>query len=255
MALTDGLESYWPLNEASGNAIDVHGSNDLTETSGTIAAATGKISGARDFEAGDSENFRAASSASLTTGDIDFTVSAWVMLESTGDNREIVCKFNAGGDSASEFKLDYGSAADRFRFVVRVASGGSNGTVTDTVLGAPSLATWYFLVAWHDAGANTLNLQINNGTVDSVSHTTGVRTGTVDWVIGDVSASGDPWDGLLCEIGFWKRVLTSDERTALWNDGDGLAYEDFDGGAAAFIPYPRPRGLEGGLYSMRGGMQ
>ena len=31
-------------------------------------------------------------------------------------------------------------------------------------------------------------------------------------------------DGILDEIGFWKRVLTPDERVALYNSGEGLAF-------------------------------
>lgn len=49
MAIIDNLVSYWKLDEASGNALDAHGSNTLIETSGAIAAAGGKINGARDF--------------------------------------------------------------------------------------------------------------------------------------------------------------------------------------------------------------
>ena len=31
-------------------------------------------------------------------------------------------------------------------------------------------------------------------------------------------------DGLIDEVGFWKRTLTSGERTQLYNSGNGLAY-------------------------------
>ena len=92
MALTDNLISVWEMDEASGDAIDAHGSNDLTDTN-TVAAAAGKINGARDFETGNSECFLLADNTDLSMGDIDFSITAWVQLESKTADRSIVGKY------------------------------------------------------------------------------------------------------------------------------------------------------------------
>ena len=81
-------------------------------------------------------------------------------------------------------------------------------------------------MAWHDAASNTTNIQVNDGTVDSVSHSGGVYNGTADFALGALFI-GTPsyhFDGLVDEVGFWKRVLTSQERTDLYNSGSGLEY-------------------------------
>jgi hypothetical protein len=219
--LTD-LVSYWKLDEASGNALDAHGSNELTETSGTIASTTGIINGARDIEAADTEYFNLADNATISAGDIDLTWQVWVNLESKSGDMFIVNKW---GTSNFEYRIYYDSSSDRFVFGVST-NGTNEVTVPADNLGAPSLSTTYHILAWHDATANTLNIRVNNGTVDSTSHSGGIRDGSSPLRF---SHSFDWLDGWIDEIGLWKRVLTSEEQDALWNSGSGLSYDQFAG--------------------------
>ena len=89
-----GLVSYYKMDDASGSATDSIGSNDLTETSGTIASTTGVVNDARDFESGDTEYFEIAdgsqSGLDLTS---DFTLMAWVKRESLPDESRIIDKW------------------------------------------------------------------------------------------------------------------------------------------------------------------
>jgi len=254
VALTDNLISYWSLDESSGDAIDAHGSNDLTDTN-TVGAATGKISGARDFEAGSVERFYHADSTDFSVGDIDFTWAGWFQLESKSTYNIAICKatdkFTTG--QQIEYRLYYDVLADRFAFTV--GNNTTSLTVEAGTLGSPSTATWYYIVCWHDATANTINIQVNDGTVDSLSYSGGSWDSGGFFFIGlqyaddDIGSTWFPWDGLIDEVGFWKRVLTSGERTSLYNGGAGLAYPFSSG----FIAYPRPRGLVGGMSVMAGG--
>jgi hypothetical protein len=221
MSLLDDLISYWKMDEASGAAIDSHGSNTLTDTN-TVGAATGKVGGARDFELDNTEYFTINDNDSLSMGDIDFTLAAWVKLESTGVNRNIIAKYNVAGNMR-EYRLYYAQAVNRLQFEVS-PDGGSSARTNANNLGAPALDTWYFIVAWHDSVNNELSIQVNNGDIDTIAHSTGVLAGTAPYRIG-VSGSGfDAWDGLIDEVGVWKRVLTSDERAALYNGGGGVTY-------------------------------
>ena len=78
MSLLTDLVSYWKLDEASGDALDSHGTNNLT-VNGSIGTAAGKIGSARDLESsGSDQYFSLADNASLSTGDIDFSVAGWV---------------------------------------------------------------------------------------------------------------------------------------------------------------------------------
>lgn len=235
MALKDNLISVWELSEASGNAIDAHSTNDLTETGGTIASAAGPsaLDGSRDFEAGDTEHFELADNADLSVGDIDFTVAAWVNSESLYDsNRNIIAKWNFTSNNR-EYILAYTNSSGRFTF--RVSSNGTSGgasTATANNLGAPSASTWYHIVAWHDATNNQIGIAVNAGTADTTAHATGVFNGTSPFQIG-VDEASDYWDGLIAQAALWKRVISSAERTELYAAGAGLPYADWDAAAGA----------------------
>jgi hypothetical protein len=227
MALTDSLVAYYSLDEASGNAIDAHDDNDLTD-SNSVGATTGKVNGCRDFEAGSSQGFSIADNADLSFGDIDFTIACWLTLESENPGNVTWC-----GKANGALYLYYHFGNDRLAAQVFSAGGFSGqGDVAANNLGAVATATWYYVVFWHDATANTINLQVNNGTADSVSHTTGVFEGDAAFYIGR-NEFGSYWDGLIDELGVWKRVLTADERTELYNAGNGRDYAYIAGGTPA----------------------
>jgi hypothetical protein len=224
VALKDNLVAVWELDEASGNAIDVHGPHDATETDGTIGAASGPsgLSGARDLESADTEWFSVADHADLSGADVDWAVCGWFHIESAS-TRVVVSKWNATGNQR-EFQVLTISGILRF-----TVSG--NGTAATSVDDTTSLstATWYWFCCWHDAAANTINIQVNNGTPVSIAHSTGTLNGTGNFVLGAQSAGGSPWDGLLAQIAYWKgRYPTSDERAEIYAAGAGLPYADWD---------------------------
>jgi hypothetical protein len=224
VALKDNLVAVWELDEASGNAIDVHGPHDATETDGTIGAASGPsgLSGARDLEAGDTEWFAVADHDDLSGADVDWAVCGWFHIESAG-TRVVVSKWLTTGNQR-EFQVLTISGILRF-----TVSG--NGTAATSVDDTTSLstATWYWFCCWHDAAANTINIQVNNGTPVSIAHSTGTLNGTGNFVLGAQSAGGSPWDGLLAQIAYWKgRYPTSDERAEIYAAGAGLPYADWD---------------------------
>lgn len=226
MALTDSLISYWKLDEASGDAIDAHGSNDLTDTN-TVGSTTGVVGNCRDFERGNSEYFSLADNADLSTGDIDYTLTAWFNPESLPGNYityAIATKGTSTGNQR-EYTVFLTTSSGVTTLQVMVSSAGTAATqVTVTSSATPTAGSWFFVVIWHDSTANTINIQVNNGTVDSTSHSTGSFDGTGPFSIGSFGGFANRFDGLIDEVGFWKRVLTSQERTDLYNSGAGLAY-------------------------------
>lgn len=218
--LDDGLTAYWKLDEASGTRVD-SGANgqDLTDNNST-GSATGKINLGGDFEFASLNYLSHADSATLSLGaDTDFTFSCWVNLESKpAFSGGIICKNGDAGDAA-EYLLRW-DAGDSFIFAV--GTGSANQLVAASTLGAPSLATWYFIVCWHDSTANTVNIQVNNGTADNAAWSGGTVDGGNEYRIGAYSFNpGFAFDGIIDEVGFWKRVLTADERTELYNAGAG----------------------------------
>jgi hypothetical protein len=95
-----------------------------------------------------------------------------------------------------------------------------------------SLSTWYCIHAWHDSAANQIGVVVNAGTPVTAAAASGVHADTADFRIGSRQFVGFEayFDGIIDEVGFWRRVLTSQERTDLYNGGAGLAYSSFGGG-------------------------
>ncbi len=210
MSLLTSLISYWKQDESSGDALDAHGTNPLTQV-GSIGTAAGKIGTARDFPDSPSNYFSHADNSDLSTGDIDFTFSCWVYLDSTSGERVPISKAN---NTSTEYILDIVGGQARFYT-------GSNFIAGDTL----STGIWYFIIFWRDSTAGTINIQVNNGAVYSLAVAAPVIV-AVDFRLGvyGTTPSFGPVDGRIDEVGFWKRVLTADERASLYNSGNGLAY-------------------------------
>lgn len=223
VALTDGLVAYWKLDEVSGVRADALGVSSLVDNN-TVGSAAGKISNAAVFVSASAESLSAVDSVTLSTGDIDFSFAGWVQVATKTADRTFIGKWDGPGNGR-EYEVYYYQPSDRFAFAVSpVGNGTGAASVVGSAGGSPSANTWYFLVAWHDSVANTINLQINNGTVDSVSYSSGVFDSSSAFVLGALSNGSVFLDGRMDEVGFWKRTLSVAERGWLYNAGAGCTY-------------------------------
>lgn len=240
MSLSDNLISYWSLGEASGNAIDDHSTNDLTDTN-TVGTATGKVGNCRDFEANNGEYLTRADNAALSIGDIDMTLTCWINMESQAGDDGIVAGKHDANISSIEYSLYYNLTTDRLVF--RVSSDGATAVeVTASTFGAVPTATWMFVVCRHDATANQISISVNAGTANTTAHSGGIFNGTAPFRLGADAIPGTYFDGLIDEVGLWKRALTNDEVTELYNSGSGRDYAYITSGPAfdpATLPFPQ----------------
>src|SRR6185436_11421178 len=109
-------------------------------------------------------------------------IAAWVYLDNKTADHSLISKWQ--DPTSREYILLYDHVADVFKF--GVSPDGATylpGIITSTV-GSPATGIWYYIVAWHDSVNNTLNLQINNGAVDSRSYSSGVYNGTAVFSLG-----------------------------------------------------------------------
>ncbi len=231
------LEAWWSLDEESGTRVDSHGANDLADNA-TVLYAAGKVGNAADFELSNSEYLDIADNASLSFGDEALTVGCWVYMETSAAVQTFMGKWDNTANTR-EYRLRYDNGTDRFAF--GVSTDGTNSVQEDAdELGAPADATWYFIIGWHDPVADTKNIQVNNGTVDSAAYANGANDNATGFLIGAQENGGGHSghaDTLIDEAFVWRRVLTANEREWLYNGGLGRRYSELNlGHGVAMTP-------------------
>lgn len=213
--LLTNLVASWKLSDLS----DAVGSNTLTNNN-TATFSTGLIGNAVYTASASSQYLSlAGTTADVKMGNIDFTIVADVYLATLPANSySIVTKDVDTPGSSRDYTLDIqtdGVPQRIFRFYI-------NGTIIAIDTTALSASTWYHVAAWHDASANTVNIQVNNATPVSTTTTgTAPQDSSAEFRIGARAYSGfeDYLNGRIDNVNIWKRALTAGERTRLYNGG------------------------------------
>ena len=227
--------AYWKMEEASGTRADATGNgNDLDTPINTPAQVTGIIGKGIGFTASSSQLIKRADTANLSFGDVDFSIVTWIKVHTiTGSNTYpfFISKRETG---AYEYNIQFqdfagGGTNKAFSFYVYGTSDGVTGAdVIAATFGSIPLDTWCMVYCYHDHTANTLGISVNNGTVDTTSYSGGCNDGTSDFSVGALETSLGVYvqyvDGAMDEVGIWRRLLTTDEVTKLYNGGAGLTY-------------------------------
>ena len=222
---TTSLEAWWDLDEGSGNRADSHGSNTLSDNN-TVTNSTGVVSNAAQFQDSNSEFLHINDNASLSTGDIDYSLFAWVKLDSTpGNFMMIMSRFES--NTNREYNLIWNNNSSRFGWVIFDSGGTARGTAIADNFGAPSTGIFYFVYVYHDSVNNEVGISINNGPVN-IAATTGAPSDlSVIFRMGARRTTEELfWDGAIDEAGFYKKVLSSAEISWLYNGGNGRAYSE-----------------------------
>lgn len=230
--LLNSLVAYWPMNEAAGanNALDLH-TNNLTLTQQySPGAAGGKVyATARLFTPASYHHFFRTNESLLQAGDVDLTVAMWMWCDVA--SLGLYYPFAKWSTASNREYAVFSFTDNKLRFAVSNLGTNSIQAVNND---AVPYQQWFLFVGWHDAVANTVNSQINSGTVVSVAHSTGIFVGVSTLTVSKQSnAFGSWWPGRIGPIMLWKSApgaggaLSAAQRTALYNGGAGLAYAAF----------------------------
>jgi hypothetical protein len=225
--LNTDLIAFWDMDETVSGT--TRADSEPTGTAQDLSAsgvpdAPGKISNAATLNS--NQYLSRADSADLSTGNIDFTWACWVKIASKTSDKYLIGKWDVGSAATKEYLLYYWQSQDRFSFAV--SDGSSFGEATANNFGSPSTGTYYLVIGWHDSVNDIVGISVNAGTADTAAWSTGsVDTGT-GLAMGALHGTGAGSAGTIVadidEVGFWKKVLTSGERTELYNGGTGLTY-------------------------------
>ena len=224
--LLTGLISYWNLDEASGDAVDAHGSNDLTNVSSATYGAA-KINNGVILNGSDQYLTIAdgAQSGLDITGNL--TLAFWINFSSyngsTGymplgkadfvaaDTRAYYIEFNISGSNKFDFEAGDGSSS-----------------VRQGVSWSPSTGVWYHLAVVYTTAAGSVKFYVD-GVQQGATQTgfpTSIANTSAAFQIGAGLDGAQSYfiNGMIDEVGVWARALSGAEITALYNSGAGLAY-------------------------------
>lgn len=225
--LINGLVSFWKLGEAATNSrVDSIGSNNLTETGGSVSSGTGKIGNAAVFAESSYLTIADNASLSITTS---LTIIAWVKVTAGAglDFPGIISKWENTNQRSYMLMFDrngaFGGAANRF--VCGISPDGTSASsimASATSFGTPTNDVWYFLQCFVDLDADIVGISVDNGTINTNSYTSSsVFDGTSNLRIGNLGTADNTFNGSIDAVGLWNRRLNSTEVTCLYNAGVG----------------------------------
>jgi hypothetical protein len=222
--LTDSLLAYWTLDEASSTRFDSltgcgGGGCNLTDNN-TVTQAAGKLSNAAQFTSANSEWLNHVDDATLSAGNTNFTIAVWVYLDSTATTMGLAGK--APGGTSNEYAIVYNSGNNRFQWWVWSDGGAGSTGISATAFGAISGTTWYYVIGWHDADNDIIGISVN-GIQNSQSYAAGIYNSAGVFEVGRY-IGGNYVNGRIDALCLWRRVLAVDERTWLYNAGNGCEY-------------------------------
>jgi len=224
--LLNNLVAFWPLNEDSGDALEIGGGQTLTADNAP-GADTGKVyATARTLAKVSNQGFHCHTYAKLRGG-ADFTYMCWFWLTSHPGNSPnyYMLQDSIYGNTGWALGLVDNGLDQLF---VQAAHAGGYYTAHSVSVDLP-LETWHLAVCWYDHANMTIWVQLN--AADPVSHEgaaqMAAQSAYEEAHYFGTEGSGLFMDGRLGPVGLWDRILSVDERAALWNGGAGLAYSAF----------------------------
>jgi hypothetical protein len=221
-----------PPAEASGVIANVPAQDVLGYSAtmvGELLDLSGGATGAAAFDAALEQTLYAADSAAISLTQMDFTFSLWAYL-STRKACSLLDKQQPGSPSHKEYWIGCdGTLPDRWSAAVHKFYGGWSDVSAYT---ASPLETgrWRHLVfsrgtdalkrIWIDAGSESHAAPSSGGFVD----------GTNPLRLGGTPGWDRYLDGRIAMVGFWKRELSAEERSFLYNGGNGRTYSELSAG-------------------------
>ena len=225
VSLTDNLDSYWKLDESSGNAADSVSSRTLTNSNVTYSA--GKVNNCGVFNG---SNARFQGSAWSPAG--DYSISMWINADTlpttTVPLTSLFCNYDVPS-SAQDRGIDVILLNDGGTQKIQFFHGPYGGQVTASYTKTLTTGNWYHLVAVYNGSTVKLYLDgsevaSENASVDQPSLTKLINIGNFGYYTPLSSDLGRWFDGKIDEIAIWSKALSSTEVSTLYNSGNGLQY-------------------------------
>lgn len=220
--LTTGLQAYYKLEDATEYYVG-GGTLDMTNNGGVTFVA-GKVDDAGQFVRASNQYLSLASSLAYSGG--PYSMAGWYRVDGApgvGDFQTI--SYAAESTTDTYVWMIYRNNGGTFQVTgYRTKTGVANqGPDTNQEL---TVGTWYHLAFTYD-GAE-VRTYLNASLLGGPTAASGSGTGSVsnETFIGASETAGNKANGLIDELGFWSKALSTTEITDLYNGGAGQTMID-----------------------------
>lgn len=209
--LLNGLVAGWKMDEASDGSVavtraDCVGTNHLTDIN-TTASGAGLIGNCALLVGSDGNRLERESDAELQIGDHDFTFAVWIYLTENYDGGSV--------GKSSEYQFVTSSHPDRALVFL------AGGTFISSDFGLFNHGEWALVIGWYNSATNQIGIQVNNSPEKLKDEVSTPAATANDFKVGP-TASGRTM--AIDDVYLWKRLLTTAEKTELYNLGGGKTH-------------------------------
>ncbi len=207
------LVGLWHLN---GNALDSSGSGNNGSWGGSEEYTTGLWdTNCGDFD-GVSNYITVSNDSSIDFADEDFSVSAWINVNSFPNVGQFIVGKNYGSTGVKWYALSVTNVGELYFSI----DDGTNIVTAQSKTGTIEIGKWYHILGQRDTSASKVRLYINGIDINSLSESAvGSISNNGPFVIGaraDLSSSRF-YDGKIEEVTIWNKALSTTEIQSLYN--------------------------------------
>ncbi len=207
MALTDGLISYYNLDDLTNTIVDSTGNNNGINSGATLGS-TGIINTCLDFDT--STDYVDLGYGVLITN--EQSISLWINSSETPDSRRFLV-----GNRSTLLEL---ANSTSIRFFPSVISGA---TFSVTIPIITALTGWIHIVVTENS-SNIVKIYLN-GTLVGSGEAGPLNGNSMSSRLADyVGIAGKHFQGKMDEVGIWNKELSSSEVQQIYNNSFGLTY-------------------------------
>lgn len=233
--LTTSLQAYYKLEDATEYYIG-GGTLDMTNN-GTVTFASGKVSNGSNHVATSSQYLSLASNLGATNG--SYSIAGWYKVSSqptAGNYFSAFAVFEAANDTGLSMAYSNEGGVFKLRGLRTRHNVADEGPQTVQTL---TNNTWYHIAVTYD-GTNVRNYLDGSqlGLTTAASGNGNAGSANVAWIgvgFAEQNSAGFYHNGMVDEVGFWSKALSSTEITDLYNGGSGQTMVESSG---VVLPHP-----------------
>lgn len=217
-----GLAAYWKLDEASGQRLDSVGGFHLNEGGNPVASSPGIQKDAAQFVE-DANRFLTCPhdlNGNLSPGTRAFTIAFWLYLDSTQTSEWCTPLSKSASNYLEKEWVFDARIRDGTLILHQAQTGGSH--INARKNGFALANNWTFVLG--EFRVNSLTLFVNAFEVDDAVAGSSFQVGAAPVRMGSFHDSSKSIKGAVDELGMWHRVLTQEEKSWLFNSGQGRTY-------------------------------